>query len=451
MKKIDLYKYLETFDTIEWKRFERYLSLTKKETTYEYRLFNYLKKNKKNFPKLSKVKNDLFENLSIKEISSKCSLLKKQLEEYLIFEQINSRKIYNEVILHEALLSRSLYQSAQKLRLELTKKIEKGKQEKVDDFFILHKIFHQSFYSYSSEKYQYGNKLLNNSKQLLDKFSELTKQQYRLEKTNRDILKFVDKAPNKGQKICLNENNDWMVEVLNKVTEMVSSRCHKSYLYVYNFLINESTFKKSEYYVFILMMAIQFRIREIRDNFKTINTDLLNLYTLGLENGAFIFRGYISARTFGNVIDLACAIKELELAQSIIDQYSNIIEPLQKEEVKLLANCQILMAKGNFKNALFNLEDLKLTHIDHEIRYRWLKMVCLIEEEDNRFEAFKNSFKIWVIRDETKITKGMKEALLNFISIAGIIAKNKPKEILIKEYKSKKNIIFRSWIEDKIK
>ena len=450
MKKLEVYQLLDSLSVREWNQLERFIKIGNPKKGYTLDLFNYVREHRRPFPSSHQLKKNLFPDLEEKAILNKCSQLKRWVESYMVWKNITENDVQRKILLHESLMQRSLFRQAQILRNKLLTSLLSKEKFRVENLYNVHHLLHTSFFSSSKEKLSRGDILLENSEQLLKAYVDLIKAQYSIEQASRREIRHKDDEEPEPLMVSLSyvEEN---VDILLSLEEMVVNKSQTAYRNVKAYLLDVKTFKRSEFFVFILATSIQHLLREMRKFYDEDESDIIDFFEVGLLNGSFLHRGFITSRVFETIIDAACALNKLTWAQEILSNYLSKVEPKVRYTVDLLNRSQILMAQKKFVEAMVQLDQVETRSLDHKLRYRWLKMACLYETRDEYFGEFNNAFKKYLKSNEAFLSPAVYQGVTNFREITMKLWNKRPMHLIVKAYKEADNLIFRSWLRKKIK
>ncbi len=450
--KNSIFKLLETFSQEEWKACKNFLLAENKADSKVYKSFLYIYKHRSKTPDIDALHKKVMPSSSRKNMLNTISLLKGHIEDFLVYQHVMKEEMLKNTILHRELLFRNNLPEADKLREGTISELVKNERYNLRDQMYIHLFLHDMFFSNTEYKYKYGHDLLKKSSESLLNYKDFIELYYQIEKENHKSKNRDDKLLQEYSINGFNKNNQFIRVILQSLFKFSKVEEKEDFQVLFDQLEKWNIRESNELYSFSLLQAIEFCIKQYsyRADSSFIYY-LLELYDLGLRKGVFFEKGFISSRKFNNFIDAACGVNRLEWAEMVIKKYGKRIEPEYKEDTLRFARAQVLMTKNRFQNALHELEELTLSLRDHSLKYRWCKLVCLLEL--NRlfeFDSLINSTTIYVKRNKQKMTIILYNGMLNYLSLIKKLRKGVDIDLLREELITKKNVIMKSWLIKKL-
>lgn len=448
MEKSKLLEFMKSLSKAEIKEFGRYLEGTSyRKTGKVIKLYNYLSKLYPEFP-AKKVDKAYVATKVLKEtgnISKKMldfmTNLFRVLEEFIIKKEIEKKDTERDFILLEAMRSRKLdkffFQKVAFMEKDWKKKTKPGidqlhneyrlakiatshpnydlltQKEVFNDTTLIEKI---DIYYLACKLHRTGV-LLHNSQYLATD----------IEKVKKDPQFFTDKIIELSQLHCFQK-----IPQIRLLCGLVVSLKEKSYNNYFelkkDFIDNLDLFDKYEKKdIYILISHLCY------ENYKSGKVEYLReLFELSLFsiNEEFIIEeNYVSKASFINIINIACAVDELEWVEQFIIDYSPNLKDDQKEDVVSLSKINVAMCRKQYDKVLQMLATIKFLDPVFATYAKSMQLQCYYELGDNYFELFLNqikSFDAFIVRKK-EIAPVHKIALRNFISIVRDLDKSKHK------------------------
>lgn len=116
----------------------------------------------------------------------------------------------------------------------------------------------------------------------------------------------------------------------------------------------------------IIRYAFNFTAKQSRTNQDELNYERMHrLNKIGLKHGTFLREGYLPSSAFGNIVTVACLIKDFEWSAYFIQEYSHIIVEHNRQEAILLAKAVLAFEIKKFQEVVSLLESVSFqTQLD---------------------------------------------------------------------------------------
>lgn len=106
----------------------------------------------------------------------------------------------------------------------------------------------------------------------------------------------------------------------------------------------------------LLLLGINFCIRQINDNRAAFLAEALDLYKKGLETELLLDKGRLSRFAFNNIVGIALRTEELAWVEEFVAAYRNKLEPAYSESTYYLNAARISFARKRYDEALRQLQ-----------------------------------------------------------------------------------------------
>ncbi len=447
-----LYQIFDTLSEEELSSCHHYLRQKWNKGSQIYNLSEYIFRKNRPFPQLDEIKHKLFSTLSNKQISNKLLIIKKAVEEWLITKQQSNNLILQQYDLYLSYHDRGLFNDAAKQWEKVKHYCEKHKDYDIQCYWYLHRLYHSLYYSHSPEKNKDPKTLIEKSNNYQETHRLLTHKQYALEEIiintyySYDDLVF-DHSINAPSDNTISTIIDILYQLIK--TQEISSI---EYDHMMSYLRYGRTMNIGEIYVIILIHFIQQKLILLKKNGLYTDDDLIELYDLGLTTKSFMYRGYISARRFGNIVNAACAMQKTTWLRNMVSRYSTHLHPDDALEVLQMSKAQIAVAEEKYSEAVEIINGFQWTMSDHKLRYRSLLCICYLEEKEfTLLETFINSFRAYLSNNSDNLTKIAIEGAKGYLTIIRMFCNAKPINEIARTYSSLTYVSNRVWIERKLK
>jgi len=387
-----LFAVLRSFEVIEWKGFLNFLSLygsSTKDTAKLYRhIYSY--RSDLNNPKLqaTETRKKLFAHLGEKSFRNILSKLHRIVEDYLVWQRVTQNRSLYDLQLFEELDDRGLDSQANKVADRINATVHNSGTIGFYQFYTMHKIAHEHYFSDNPVKYTQGKELLFDAYLYLQQYQSSVEKLYEMEMYNMSKVM----------------NQDWLAEfeklrknrVPSKVEETLSALHRmktalkfneKDYLYLKNQL-TETNYDR------VMSMAIYIYLdHSLKRRSSKVNqeTERFELMKEAIDKDLFLDKGTISAPRFWNCINLACKLREFSWVQEFIEENHIKLAPRDKE-LMALVNATLAFHKKNYVSCYRIISVHRLSNPRWEIILLKLKLRCLIElgeEPSNIIEEIK--------------------------------------------------------------
>lgn len=106
----------------------------------------------------------------------------------------------------------------------------------------------------------------------------------------------------------------------------------------------------------LLLLGINFCIRQININRVAFLAEALDLYKKGLETGLLLDKGHLSRFAFNNIVGIALRTEELAWVEEFVAVYRTKLEPAYSESTYYLNAARISFARKRYDEALRQLQ-----------------------------------------------------------------------------------------------
>ena len=164
---------------------------------------------------------------------------------------------------------------------------------------------------------------------------------------------------------------------------------------MYQDVDNESAFQKFEELLFahlpqfpdqegrdLVLLGINFCIRQINKKGEAYFAEALALYRQGLDQDLLREDGFLSAFTFSNIVIIAIRSGELDWAKQFIEQYRRQLEPTRREAIYALNAARIAYEQGKHRKAMLLLHQFSDRDFIHTLSAKIIQLKIFYEGGD---------------------------------------------------------------------
>lgn len=433
------------------------------------KLYEYLKKNKKNLEdeKLDKkyvfkilFKGKKYEDWRIRELMSDLS---KLIEEYFIVKEARQNEIERQMLLIQSLEKRHVDDQFFKYAHSLDEKLDKLEVKNTRHYStqleLQQLLYHNPATSYYTNKG--SRKLLSSILYNTDMHYSLTKLRY-----NKEILAW---ERIRGEHI----EGFISKEILDNIPEHVAS--DNLLLRIYQlfdklFMSKQATFyyemkelilgniklfgeSEANYLFTLLINSLRVALSDeevFKEGFK--------LYKIGLKHKLFMSGDYFIIDHFNNIVSIASGIGEYQWTQDFIDEYCTYLpQEGGKDNVAKLYTAHLNFLRKEYDDVEALLYRMEFEDVSYGLRHYTLLIRSLYELRRTQIEDKCKTFKVYLHRKHKArfISSDIHEGYNNFIKIVELLFNTWGKfkansEDIEKKMKTMNKIELKNWLDEKI-
>ncbi len=113
----------------------------------------------------------------------------------------------------------------------------------------------------------------------------------------------------------------------------------------------------------LLLMAVNFCIRQNNEGNTAYRDEQFELYKMGLEKNGFLVDGYLPRYTYLNVVTTALLVRRYDWAEQFIHDYRHKLQPAQREGLYSFNRARLAYHLGQYDKALRFLRDADLRDV----------------------------------------------------------------------------------------
>ncbi len=396
-----------------------------------------------------------------KDLSYCMSDLVKVMEDYIVLEKLNDKKIQRNNMLLEFYHDNSLNRSFQAT-------LKKSQKHQGINHFRNAWFYYDQYWVHSQEnqffdrqKKHVFNQSLQNSIDNLDVFYLSLKLKYSCEIINRqqivapdyhlrllnEIMLYLEQHPHEEQPAisiyatilrCLTE-----FEKESHFEELKSLLAQKSG----QFPVTEA---RDMY-----MYAINYCVRKINSGNSHYFKELFEIYQSVLNKSLIFDGGFLSPWTYKNIVEVGLRNEAFDWLEDFIAIYKNKLHPKFRENAYTYSLATLYFHQGKFKDALGALYQVSFDDVFYSTESKMLLIRIYYElDETEPLLSLTDSFTVYLRRNKL-LSENHRTVYLNFVKFAarlGKIPKGNTKRLLRLEEKIKltKNTANRTWLLQKL-
>jgi hypothetical protein len=480
MKDSKLIEILTTFSKEELRSFEKFIRspyfTTGRDVTG---LLSYLKKYYPQFEPAKMDRRNIFAALFPEEKYNEKKLkninfdLTKLAEQFLIIESVKS----DEIECQKRLTTQFKERDKEKLFLNNLNSLEKklGKILIDDNYFEYQKKFYQL-----KEEYYLGKNMFEEAIKMREKITEYFILSFLVEffkyLTEKDTINTIYGTHFKNilfdsicecidfEKLLLllkreNYSQLWVIEMsyfaykfnVNQNDEESYKKYKKLY---YN---NTDKFSRAERFGIFRNLIFFCNINSIRKK-RQYKLEEFEIYKEMLTQNSFSpsEKEYLHIGLYRNIMHCAISLKEYKWLENFARQYTPMVKPELRDNLKYLVHAKLDFQQGRFDDALENVSKIRYDVFIYklDVRSLMLKIYYELDLFDSAFSMI-DSFKHFLY-ENNELGKSLKRQYGNFVSVYNklLMAKESGKienlDILLQEIDSADEIESRLWLQRKV-
>lgn len=434
----------------ELKDFEKFLLFQTENSSYAAQLFYIIKNAAPDFSNKALAKEQVFNKIYAKEtfkdvkVRELMSVLRKHLDNFLIYLEHNKDDYYNNL----ALLKQYRKRKLDALFAQQMKNIQSLQEE--DPFINIERYKRE--YLLADEKNNFfeqqqiitHDEAIGQKNESFDKYYFSAKLRTLCEIINRE--KILNATYSKSiedeiiQVISQNKSLNFDTPAVHCYFEIFHLLKSGNNLEQFSKTLNtlnryQKSFTDSELksmYAYLLNYCVQ----EVNKGNAEFTEKLFELQKLLLQNKILLENGALSHISYRNIVTIAIKLKEYAWAEKFIEDYKSHITDQHKENAYNLSKSNLLYAKNDFSETIFLLNQIEFTDVYYACtaKFTLLKAYYALKEFET-LDYFVSSFQLYLKRN--------KEISINFKKSSENFLKHFKKVILIEkqlDYKEKEKI-----------
>lgn len=134
----------------------------------------------------------------------------------------------------------------------------------------------------------------------------------------------------------------------------------------------------------LVLLGINFCIRQINRRGNAYFKEALALYRQGLEQGILLEDGYLSPFTFSNITIIALRSDELAWTANFLESYRHQLEPHRREAIYALNAARLAYHQGRHREALLLLHQFSDRDFIHQLSAKIIQLKIYFENDDHQ-------------------------------------------------------------------
>ncbi len=477
MEKSKLILLFKTLSTSEVKEFGKFLEgASYRKSGGVFLLYSYLKKWHPSFPskKMEKetVSKAVFKNNKAfnRRLFDVMSNLYKALEDFLIKKRLEEKEIERDFLLLEVLKERKL----DKLFFLKINHIEKSWEKKeVAGIDHLHHQYRLMQMSFSHPNYSVINEMPIGPHTLIEKIDQYyiaTKLYWTLCWYNTNNYFGNGNGNTEHQKeqylipeileLCQSEDFQKLpqIRLLSQLLKVFKGQDQQDYQQCQDEFFNHLGIYNSYEKHDIVTILSYWCYKNHKQGKTNALQELFELNQFAAQEKLILEDGYISDIIFRNIIHIACAVNEVDWAESFMQEYGCLLQEETRTDVLVLCEALIVFNRHQYGLALEKLAPAQFKDVAYGVQARCIQLQCYYELEDYQ-ELFYNLCKSFMtfLNRRKDLADYTKETLKNFIiytkklhELTYGINEKENAEQLYQGIIHKDNIAYKAWLLKKI-
>lgn len=475
MTESKLITFLRTLDKEEMRRFGKFLEGTaERKAPDRIAFFEYLQKYHPKFPE-KKIKRELVaqklfpeNDKRLKKVENLMHKIVSILEDFLVYEELKTQRWQRDFLLLEVYKRRKLDDSFFKKIKKIEEEWECEQPEGVEHLhheYLIKKVeFTHPNYSQTGknpttykvliqqlDEYYFAKKLFWTScMKITEDFVNVSGAGFA--EKQFFIRKILDISLNSES--VQNSQIQFLAELLNAlVSEDFQNYSQLEEL----FISNVKSFDEPERNDLIdLLNHISFR----NGNITRQQEPLYHAFELNrqaVENNWSFRDEHISVFRFINIVNIACAVGELEWATYFIDSFGTSLGKDDRNDIVAVSHATVDFKKGEYDKTLERLMYVKFRNVLYKANARAIQLQCYYElKYSELFHSLASSFNGFLQSQRKKdLAKDSARMFLNFIKFTDKLEKlpkYKPEIApLLNEIEACNEVVHKKWLLEKVK
>lgn len=463
-----LLELIKTLNKEEIKALGNFLEAYNRTNSSIFLLYTYLKKLHPLYPEKKIQKEVVFKKImpkgkefNIKRIRDIMSTLSRQIEDFLLKEELDKNEIEREFLMLNILKKRKQDKLFfQKIRL-LQKKWEQKPLQGIEQYHHQYKLLHQYYYHPNASLYSEKEVSLNDLMEKMDQYYFASKL---CGTVSLEHMKNLSIAPKDARPVFLmteimetstiplfQENPH--IDIFRRFFRSYTEQDYSDYTALKDRYFKQiNIFSESEQHDLFLLLQ-SYCYENYRQGKPEFLKEVFELNKFAVEQNIVIEEGYIATDVFRNIVQISCAVKEFEWTAHFINDYGKCLKEDNQEDTIYLCEAVLQFHQENFEATLSKLQVVKIQDVLYGIQVRCLQLQCYYELDDTYEEAFynlTNAFSVFLSRTKN-LPPTVKKASLNFIQISKKLQNQKyspDKNVaaLVEELQSMDYIANKQWL-----
>ncbi len=459
MQNTHLSKLLSTIDKNEMRAFGHYLKGIHSGSKQIHKVHEYLTNSHTDYEAKRMARSKVIKYVFDKDVNEKAlsnlySTLASYLEDFLAIEEMKSNTFIQDYLLIKRFARQNKSELLKKAILRAEKnEVEDQKKNGLELFSFLRKlqISYWAYYGIEDDTIIKDKEALLNIIYNLDLFCKGSKLKFDIELTNR--YNILDEcSQDKAVMTSFNDNTDAVVLVLYQMVGDLFNKFESSRLNDFSELffqyhqylhVNE----KLVLYSYLLNLAI----KGVRQDSDLIHKTF-SIIKLGNVNNFFLDKRFLSSTRIQNTVTIASYLEDYDWLAKFFKKHNLDKNNDYLESISEVIKAQICFSKGEYKQVLNLLEEIKFKNTFFEMSRRHLIIRSYYDSEKDidvmldfcrAYERF--------IKYKKELSTRIIEASLAFTKMFKSIIKGKHTKIeLLQLVNSTEHLHYRDWLLKKI-
>jgi hypothetical protein len=449
-------KLLHNFSNSDWKNFYTFSKSRFSKESDLYRIFTYLSKHRKQFD-FQKIDNrylnkKLRPDLHSKSFDNILSRLCSHIEAYFIWAEASEVENKNKLLI-SALKRRNLFDQFEKKTVHYIDQQKVNVAQAHDTTLNLHKTLHDQYFTNVEGKNLKPKKVLENCISNFMTYTSRTTLTYLLELNSRDYIK----NDTEWQEIKVKLENfpiseDSFTSLFKNLISLQKEQNDELFDRTYHLLsqiqLNDETRE------FVIVHLTNYLWKQTREGNYSRAKKLMDLYQMDLDVKLKDPDAVIPIGRFHNIVDSGCGFNEFKKTKEFVENNHTKVKKALVIKAKVLAECQIAFAERDFNKVANILSQNRFKDLNQELRAQSLLLRSHYEVDGNNPAFMKGrikSFLRFLDRNKSKVGKTITIGLRTLAIYIEKMSNNENPNDLLKAIQNEEYLIFRNWLEAKLK
>lgn len=443
---------LNSFTEDDWKGYADFAKGRYSSKSELFRIYDYLRKNKKNSSIIDSSNIELAKKLkskqSIKVFGNTISHLCGHIEAYFVWQEINVSKDTYQTFLATALAKRNVKPLFHKIIADRQKKIKVNKKYNFWKNWNSVKLDFHNYFNSMSTKIDEGEKVLRNNIANLTLFYESMLHYYAIEINNRITLTEEDWS---DELHLINQQNftHRNAEIYDLLIDLKLNKDLSTFLSLWDILQRQQIEFSSEIKYMMLIHLISFASHMSKKNISYEGPKNKDLYSWGIKNDVLLKNGSIPRRSFFNMVNFLSLEVERSKMYDFVSQNAEKVDKKNVDEILKISYAIVEFQNGNISEAEALLRNISFNDLEIAVMSKvlLLKIYYLTQSEDYDFLDRKiSNFNYFIKKRKDKFSAATIASLKNFAKYIQKLADGEKGDKLIQLIKDEKFLLARLWL-----
>lgn len=451
-----IFEILTHLDSEEFRVFKNYVVAFTNSGSDLSELISYLFANKKMLKSENvsgQLKDHLFPSQTQKNYSNLISKLYLLFQDWIVSYDLNNSKYDKELALVKSFNRRGIYSEADRIAKKLELKIDSNLKYEIDQSRINFLLKDYQYFSDNPIKYREGSSILESVTVSFNNYYREQTHLYNAEMFNWGRIRKYDYSEiiDSNLKRVDGISHSKVSKVTEALQNLMDNYDTQAFEYITDILLDNQLEEGTNLHAMSCAYAIAACLYLIRN--KSINDLelLVKLYEYGLESKGIIKEGKLPITRFHNIVASIAVVNTYSTVDDFIEKWISMVNAKYPKSTLQIAKAQNCFYHKKYAEIINYTRFSKFEDIVQKIRALRYELISLYEggDYDMLYNSLSNFLRM-LKRNKNSIVKLNYEICINFHKILNMLMRN-DKESVSLMLKMDEPLIYRSWIESKIK